>query len=692
MEAPALPCPPHGGAAVRVGRRHLWCAALLVAVGSFAWLNSFQGVFVYDDISQIVENEKIHSVQRMWRGRPVANLTFALNYRLGGLDVSGYHLVNLAVHLLAGLTLYGVVRRTLLLERFGGRFAPSAHLPALAVALVWLVHPLQTESVTYIVQRAESLMALFYLLVIYGLVRGACSRRPGPWYGAAVAACMLGMGCKPVIATAPLVALLFDRAYLAASWGEALRRRWGLYAGLTASWLVLVATGTAANVLETEPGLRRTAGFGYAGCTPLQYALTQPGVILHYLRLAFWPHPLVLDYDWPMARVPASFVAPGLAVAGLVAGALWAYRRRPAAGFPALSFFVLLAPTSSIVPFAHAAFEHRMYLPLACVAVLVVLGAHLWLGHLWRGLGAAPAGRAWTGGGLLAAVVVGLGLRTIDRNRDYRSEFEIWADVMVRRPSNPLPYNQIGNILTEMGRYEQAMGFYEQALRLRPDTFFIEDNLANVLMRAGRVDEAIDHGRRAVAMRPDYHRAHMNLGMALTERGSGPAAREGDFDGGIAHLREAVSLAPGDPWGHANLARGLALRSGLLETAGPGAPGPAAPRRPELVAESIAHFVEAIRLRPGFPEATTGLAELLVHDGDIDGRLAPYPPEPLRRARSLAWLRRGDRLVEGGETVEAGRAYERALEADPGNVHAARRLEALRGPARVSQAGGGGAL
>ncbi len=207
-----------------------------MVAGILVYLNSFAGVLIYDDVPEIVGNGRVHGFDVLWTGgRAFVKLTLAINYALGELDVWGYHLVNLVVHVLAALTLFGVVRRVLGLPQF--RDGPGRHAAyyAVAVALIWVVHPLHTESVTYIIQRAESMMGLFYLLTLYCMVRGATSSRPAPWYAAAVVACALGMGSKEVMITAPVVALLFDRTFLASSFAGILRRRWRLYAGLGAT-------------------------------------------------------------------------------------------------------------------------------------------------------------------------------------------------------------------------------------------------------------------------------------------------------------------------------------------------------------------------------------------------------------------------------------------------------------------------
>src|SRR3989338_2627471 len=166
---------------------------LIVVAGLAAYHNSFSGVFTLDDASGIIHNVRI---RHLWppsylthTTRPLADLTFALNYALGGLNPISYHLVNLAIHLAAALVLYGLIRRTCLTERLRARWGTTASTLAVAVALLWVVHPLTTQAVTYIVQRAEALMALGYLGTLYSVVRATQSPHPGRWHLFAVLAC-----------------------------------------------------------------------------------------------------------------------------------------------------------------------------------------------------------------------------------------------------------------------------------------------------------------------------------------------------------------------------------------------------------------------------------------------------------------------------------------------------------------------
>ncbi len=353
-------------------RTIILAAGLILLAAAAVYGNSFAGPFVLDDRYSIVENP---SIRHLWPigavllpphaeqigGRPVVNLILALNYALGETDVWGYHLVNVVIHVLAAWTLFGVVRRTLVLPWLRERFGSAAIPLALTISLLWMIHPLHTEAVTYIIQRAEALMGLFYLLTLYCFIRGASVEGSGvggqgvggervfsfagfilhpssfilppvAWYAASVLACLLGMATKEVMATAPVIVLLYDRTFLAGSFREAWRRRYGLYLALAATW------GVVAALLISTGFYGGSTGFAVEKFTWWSYLLTQPGVVVHYLRLAFWPAGLCLDYDWRPAQTAAGIVLPGILVASLLGLTLWALVKRPAWGFLAPGF------------------------------------------------------------------------------------------------------------------------------------------------------------------------------------------------------------------------------------------------------------------------------------------------------------------------------------------------------------------
>ena len=448
-----------------------WFAILvLVAAVLASYANSFRCPFVFDEYNDIIDNPSIRHLWPLWdvflvrcervtglQTRPVVNLSFALDYAVGRLHTLPYHVTNLAIHILAGLALFGVVRRTLLLPRLRDRFGQASTALALAVALLWAVHPLQTESVTYIVQRYESMMGLFYLVAVYGLIRCGDSTHSFGWGAVTAAATLLSLGSKEVAVSLPIMLLLYDRVLLTGSFAETWRRRWGLYLALLAVWAAFA-------VLQLRAGPRPWAGYAL----PLSwfaYARSQPGIILHYLRLVFWPHPLVLDYGWPPARTVGDILPGAMVVAALLAATGYAFRRWPAWGLLGAWFFLILAPTSSVMPLSDLAFEHRMYLPLAAVAAAVVLGAYA----VFESLALSARRRAMVLGCLLGSVALVLAVLTWQRNNDYRNDFLIWQDVVARRPSNPRARINLGLALADRGQVDEAIAQYRKALDIKPD-------------------------------------------------------------------------------------------------------------------------------------------------------------------------------------------------------------------------------
>ncbi|HEY1764706.1 MAG TPA: tetratricopeptide repeat protein [Opitutaceae bacterium] len=650
-------------------RAFVGCAVILLAAG-LAYQNSFSGALVFDSDLAITDNPSIRHLWPLWSalnppaggstvsGRPLANLSFAVNYALGGGNMWGYHALNLAIHVLGGLTLFGILRRTLgALPQWRTQEAAafrswSSDLGALGAAVIWTVHPLQTESVTYLAQRSESLMGLFYLLTLYSFIRSLDSARSGLWLALSIAACLMGMATKEVMVTAPLVILLFDRAFIAGSCREAWRRRRTYYLGLGATWILLA-------VLMAAAGSRgRTVGF--ATDVPWQtYALTQFRAIAHYLRLSVWPHPLVIDYGLKLETPPAILLVDGAIIAVLAGATLVGLWRRTALGFAGAWFFAILAPTSSVVPVATEIIaEHRMYLPLAAVAAVVVAGLHRLLG--WR---------AWPVLALLAAV---LSWVTERRNEDYRSARALWAETVEYAPYNPGAHNNLGAALLAEGDRAGATREFTEALRLDPSLAGSLNNLGGVLLQEGRVDEAIARYEEAVRIAPGYAEAHANLGRVL--------ARSGRLEEAVEHFNQALTLDPKRADAHIGLGTAL-LRLGRLgqaidEYRKAVALGPKfaeahhdlgfALAKAGRSDEAIAELETAVRLSPDYAEAQENLGNALLN-AHRPAEAAPHYEAVLRIIPNSveAQVNLGNALLETGKAQEAIAAYEAALRLRP---------------------------
>jgi tetratricopeptide (TPR) repeat protein len=320
-------------------------------------------------------------------------------------------------------------------------------------------------------------------------------------------------------------------------------------------------------------------GFG-GGIAWWDYALTECRVICKYLLLAFWPHPLVFDYGRCLPSDLSEVWPYALVLLAMLAATAFALRRSPAIGFGASWFFLILAPTSSIIPIVGQSMaENRLYLPLAGVAAIAVVGAF------------ALAGRASLP--LFALASIGLGLASFHRNGDYASELSIWADTVAKEPANARAHGNLGKILARIpGRLDDAIAQYEEAVREDPSAAEVHVNLGNLWFRVpGRLDDAIAQYEEALSLNPGDADAHYDLACGL-------ARISGRLHDAIVQYEDAVRLRPAFAAAHVNLGNALLKIPGRSD-------------------DAIAHFEEAIRLRPDLAEAHFSLAMALL---DMPGR------------------------------------------------------------------------
>jgi tetratricopeptide (TPR) repeat protein len=606
---------------------------LLILAVLASYRHSLSGPFIFDDTLGIERNL---TIRQLWppgsvlsppfdtsvSGRPVANLSLALNYAWSGLDLRGLHAANIAIHLAAVLALWGVLRRTL--ARCG---VPDAAWLALAATLLWAVHPLQTEAVTYLIQRIEALMGLFYLLALYCFIRGAdWGRRANLWFGGCALACLLGMGTKEVAVSAPVMVLFYDRTFVSGTFRGAWRRRWGLYLALAGSWIwvAALAFGTRSR--------NGTAGFGAGvGVRWWDYALTQFPAVVRYLGLAAWPRRQIFDYGTQWEPGLAAVGWQAAAVAGLLGASAWAFLR-PAArgsaaralGYAGLWFFAILAPTSLIPGNRQTMAEHRMYLALIPVLVLGLVAARAALAFL-LGRRALPA--------LLAGCAVAaclLGRQTLRRNADYASRRSLWQDTAEKAPANPYAHNNLGNALVAEGRPDAALVQYREAIELKPDYAEAHNNLGTALVQLGRIDEGSAEYAEAMRLKPAYNDPYNNLGVALIQKN--------DVAGAIAEFAHAVAALPRSPEAHFNLGQSL-LRAGRTDE------GLAEYRRAHELGldgalyhndlgnglaaahrldEAEREYLAALRLQPDYAEAYANFGLALSQQGRFPEALAQF--------------------------------------------------------------------
>lgn len=618
----------------------------LVLVTFAAYANALNGPLLLDDNLTILENPQIRALwsrdvlfperELPTAGRPLANLTFALNYAVHGETVAGYHAANLALHVACALLLFAFLRRVLMLPKVPAWLAGAATDVAFASALLWAVHPLNSEIVNYVTQRTEALMALFALLTLYAGLR---ARDAGGWRWTmvAIAACLFGALSKESIATVPLLVVLIDRVLVYDSWKQAWRSRRGLYIGLAASWLVLAA------LMSTGPRLR-SAGFA-TDVTVWNYLLNQTVMISRYLMLTVWPRPLAVTYGWPQALTLGDVLPYALLIVVLLAATIAAFRYRPLLALAGAWLFITLAPASSIVPIAtEVGAERRMYVP---VMALLVLAA----GCLWRNVPRVQV--RWA---IVGVLTVALATGTFARNREYADELRLAELTLERWPTGEARH-MLGELLAQAGRAADAETQLRQATAEAPRAHY---TLGMLLYQAGRLEEAIAELTAFVQRQPlllEVPEAHLTMARAH--------ARQQRWSPAEVEAAQAVAKAT------SNAGARLVYAEILFAQ--------------EKLPEATRAYLAYVQLRPSDVDALTNLGVLLVAGGRVAEALEAFrraaDSEPangeLRRNYATA-------LLDTGRVDEAAVEARQAVALRPGDPVARELLE----QARARQAAG----
>jgi Flp pilus assembly protein TadD len=530
--------------------------ALAVAT-TLAYLPALSAPFVMDDVLGITANPSIQSPGHPLRafmpppnlpvsGRPVVNVTLAINYAINavlGVDqrrdpegvhkAIGYRLFNLFFHLCTGALLFGVMRRAIREQSIPDDWKALADSIAGMVCALWLLHPIQSEVLNYVVQRTEALASLFYVLTLYCSLRawdsgGDTSRLR--WYVAAVFACVLGVGSKEIAISAPLAVILYDRAFRFQSWSDIRRAPNGrsrFYAALTIA-------SVAAFSLFSLGGRGESAGFNL-GMQWYDYFYTQCWAVAHYLILIVWPSALTVDYGTKV--ITGAKGIPGAVVLTTFAAlVLRAWSKLPRLGWFAFLgawFFILLAPSSSVLPIpAEIAAERRIYLALVSVLVLLVVGAE-WSRRTFAK--SISQTQLWTGFAVIGAV---LALTTAQRSYTYSSSELLWRDAVAKMPGNPRAWDNLGMALYREGptHFADAEVAFKHAMSQDSTCHFGCAQLATVVAAQGRYAEAESLLVRTLANDPSNAPVERSLALVLMKMGL--------FDQAVPHLRNVAAQFP----------------------------------------------------------------------------------------------------------------------------------------------------
>lgn len=535
------------------------CFTVLVIASAtlLAYSNSFNASFHLDDFGIVVQNPRMFDLGHWWPpigSRWVGEVSFAVNRHLWGEDVAAYHAVNLAIHLLTALLVTSLTALTLRTPVVrAGRLSPLVreYLP-MAAGLLFAVHPLATQAVTYIVQRFTSLATLLYLLtlVLYGGARLSFERASRlTWSGLvqallALVSAAAAVKTKEIAVTLPVMALGYDLLFFRSSRRLVLGL---LLVPLAAVALIPLFDPTLGQRLAVEASLPRA-----------NYALTQTRVVARYLRLLVLPTCQNLDYDFPLSQSilePAVLASLGTILLLVAFGVAMLIRARVSGGAAGLLigggiswFFVTLSVESSVIPIRDVIFEHRTYLP--SVGAAIAFGTGLLLGVERLRL---PWPRRVQVGAALVLAALPLGCATYLRNRVWRDDLSLWSDVVAKSPGKARPHQFLGAALAELGELDAAEREFLIALQLEPRYLEAAFNLGNTYLQKGQIPLALGAFSMAVQTNPQYAMAHNNLGAVLQ--------RLGRLEQAAAEYKEALRIDPSLTIARKNLLR-LEMRVG----------------------------------------------------------------------------------------------------------------------------------
>jgi len=721
-----------------------WFACFLITlVAVVIYSNTYKVPFVFDGTVQIEDKVQIRDLKNylspsvLLSRRPMVEATFALNYRFGRLDLFDYHLVNVLVHVINGFLVYflafNVFKRLYSSSR--QQFAPIAAstsranpkqgtartrratksekraasqslipLMSLFAALIFVAHPIQTQAVTYIVQRYTSMAAMFYLasVLLYIKARalysgakgtgqkaesktqqrkderdraraqGQRSKRKGgdnttkdlsapglkvlAYFTLSFLCGMLAFLSKESSASLPGVIILSEYLLFDRTW-QGWKRKivWFGSVFLLLGIFFLYVSGffrgdlQFGRLLEDVSGLMKETG----AVGRWSYLYTQFNVVAIYIRLLFIPIGQNLDYMYPFKAgffdgyTPAAFLFL-IAIIGL---GIWNVKKRPVISFGIFWFFITLSVESSIIPISDALFEHRLYLPMFGFVLVVIYLVFDLLSER----------RSWAVVTSIS-IIICLGVTTYVRNRVWQDPVTLWTDVVSKTPKNHRGHNNLGFALNDQGRLNLAVRHLLEALRIKPGFALAHTNLGTVLLRQGRVEEAIDHLSAALLIAPFSVQAHNNLGAAL--------ANKGEFEEAIRHFSEALRIKPGFAEAHNGLGNAYATQGRVTEAVKHWSK--ALEINPDyasahynlaivleqrgLIREAKGHLSEAVRINPDYAEAHTNLGFILERQGDIEGasrhffkalQIKPGLVKARRGLEKTLRLMRGSRGAQG---------------------------------------------
>lgn len=713
------------GEQVRIRWGRMWVPMAVILIGGLiVYSNTFKSPFVLDDIHTIVEEEArrtlYFSIDRWFGTRALPIFSFDLNYYFNGLNVSGYHAVNIGIHLISSISVFwlayelsAAIYKTKVFKLKRWRFTNHLFLAQMA-GLLFALHPIQTQAVTYIVQRLASMATMFYVLALWFYVRFRVShtkRDRQIWGGLSLATTLAAMHSKEIAATLPVAVLFIEVMFFIRRLKETRKgkegRNWRAAAKsslVVIPWLITIIVIPAYMLevrdlflrVESEPSSMagdtildkvnpRKIATVSAETTKISrktYLLTQVNAIRTYWRLIVWPSGQNIDHDYPLTltfKNKETLLSLLLHITLLSGAAIAGIKGRRLLGFGILFFYLAMLPESSIIPIIDVFFEHRLYLPMVG-AVLAAADVGQWIMERLAGKGKHGEG-AWMITLICLALIVTLGGLTFARNRIWKDEVTLWSDAQAKSPNKARPHNNLGKAYLDRRMFDKAEELYKRELEIDAKSVSAHNNLGSIYGVQGKYEEAISEINKALEIKPDHDAAFNNLGNVLmmqeklTEaeeaynksiglntkdagvyRNLGDVlAKQGKYEQAAEAYKKAVEMVPTQALWHSKLG---AAYGALRRTK-----------------EAKAELEKAIQLDPKMASAYGNMGNVLAEAGDYQEAARAYivylqlNPKDTAVMSNLAKV-----FMRLDNQQKAQEIWQAVLEIEPGNEEAKKYL------------------
>ncbi|HOY31095.1 MAG TPA: tetratricopeptide repeat protein [Bacteroidales bacterium] len=618
--------------------------AIIVVLGILIYSNSFKGSFYFDDNIHIVDNSKIRNlndVKTWWNyspNRPISMFSFVLNYHFNQLDAWYYHLVNLIIHLINGLLVWWLT--LLLFSAPGLKDNPAGkhkYILAFGTAVFFVSHPLATQSVTYIIQRQNSMAALFYFLSLALYMKARMSDRENRirylMFSGSLISAILAVLSKENAYTLPFTIVLFEFCFFRTR-KTSLKISDSRTILLFAAFFGIILLALFKFSLNVLHPIYPNNGNVYT-VTPQSYLFTQFSVIVKYLQLLIFPVRQNLDYDYPISlnffelRTLLSF----LLLLTLFVLAIFLYKKHRIFSFGIFWFFLTLSIESSFIPIADLIYEHRTYLPSFGFFLIVTNGIYVLLWNKYK----VPAVILW------GMIVISSSFMTFQRNKIWKDDLTLWNDVALKSPEKARPFLCRGFAYNNLGQIEKAIADYSKAIENDPAYTDAYYNRGVSYGNLGQWEKAIADLTRVIELDPKSVMAYSNRSVAY--------GNLGQYDKSISDNSKVIEINPHFAVAYYN--RGYTYRMvGQWDKA-------------------IADLSKSIELDPAYAVAYYNRGVAYMNIGQADKAFDDFTKIiELDPNYGLAYNYRGEIYMQRGKVKKAIEDFNKALEVDPNCLQA----------------------